>query len=568
MASKTRSQQSAEDFKLMKPIRYTDKIIDEFKSEGYWTDETFTDFWLRNAKERPNREALVDSSVRITWAEAAKLMDRFALAWIDLGLKKEDRVILQSPNCAYGFLARIACERAGLINITVMPYLRHKELAHIIGKIDPRAIIVPGIYRNFNYLEMIEDLKKESPNLRYTFLLDETIPGPYPENVYSLMQIVKESWEQKMDPALLEQRRFHSTNDVGALTSTSGTTGVPKIVEWPLAPRLMTSKCRVEIWKLTGDDVAMAVAPFAGGAAGTLTYFAAPLVGAKIVLLEEFTPEGALHMIQQEKVTAIGVVPTHVIRMLEQDLSRYDLSSLRFIRSAGGYLPPKVAMEAEELLGGRITSDLGTQDVGSVSGCSVDDPGDVRRRTVGKPLRGNKIKLLGENGEVVPEGEPGILYLRGPHSPAGYWRDPQTTREVFDDDNWTTTGDIVKLEDGRIWIMGRQKDMIIRGGQNIYPAEVEGLLNEHPGIASIAIVAMPDKEYGEKACAYVVPKAGEKFTFDDMVSFLKLKKLAMFKLPERLEIIDAMPTVGDSGKIDKKVLKKDIEDKLTAGEKT
>jgi len=546
----------------MRPIRYTDKIIEEFRSDGYWTDETFTDFWLKNAKERPHREALVDSSMRITWAEAAKLMDRFAMAWIDMGLNKDDRVILQSPNCAYGFLARIACERAGLINITVMPYLRHKELAHIIQKIDPRAIIVPGIYRKFNYLEMIEELKKDYPNLKYTFLLDSTISGPYPVNVHSLIQIAKEPWEEKKDPSILDERGFHATGDVGALTSTSGTTGVPKIVEWPLAPRVMTSKCRVEIWKLTGEDTAMAVAPFAGGAAGTLTYFAAPLVGTKIVLLEEFTPEGALEMIQQEKVTCIGVVPTHIIRMLEADLPKYDLSSLRFIRSAGGYLPPKVAMEAEERLGGRITSDLGTQDVGSVSGCSIDDPGDVRRRTVGKPLRGNQIRLLDESGEEVPLGEPGILYLRGPHSPAGYWRDPDATREVFDDDNWTTTGDIVSLENDRIWIMGRQKDVIIRGGQNIYPAEIEGLLNEHHKVASIAIVAMPDRQFVERACAYVVPKPGESFTFADMVSFLKSKQLAMYKLPERLEIIDSMPTVGDSGKVDKKVLKKDIEEKV------
>jgi non-ribosomal peptide synthetase component E (peptide arylation enzyme) len=548
----------------MKPIRYTDKIIDEFKSAGYWTDETFSDFWLKNAKQRPDKEALVDSSMRITWAEAARLMDRFALSWIDLGLEKDDRVILQSPNCAFGFLARIASERAGLINVTVMPYLRHKELTHIIGKIDPKAIIVPGIYRKFNYLDMVEDLKRDHPNLKYTFLLDETIAGPYPENTYSLTEIAKVAWEEKKGPAVLEQRRFDPTGDVGALTSTSGTTGVPKIVEWPLAPRLMTSKCRVEIWNLSGDDTAMAVAPFAGGAAGTLTYFAAPLVGAKIVLLEEFTPEGALAMIEKEKVTCIGVVPTHIIRMLEADLSKYDLSSLRFIRSAGGYLPPQVAMEAEERLGGRITSDLGTQDVGSVSGCFIDDPADVRRRTVGKPLPGNKIRLLGEDGNEVPEGEPGILYLRGPHSPAGYWRDPETTKDVFDDDNWTTTGDIVALEEGRIWIMGRQKDVIIRGGQNIYPAEIEGLLNEHPKVSAIAIVAMPDREFGEKCCAYVVQKPGETFTFDEMVSFLKDKKLAMYKLPERLEIIDAMPTVGDSGKIDKKVLKQKIEGLLAA----
>jgi len=548
----------------MKPIRYTDDIINEFRSAGYWTDETFTDFWMKNARERSDREALVDSNMRITWAQAAKIMDRFALAWISMGLEKNDRVILQAPNCAYGFLARIACERAGLINITVMPYLRHKELTHIIEKIDPRAIIVPGIYRKFNYLEMIEELKKDHQNLKCAFLLDSTIPGPYPQGVRSLIEIAEEPWEARMDPAVLEQRRFHATGDVGALTSTSGTTGVPKIVEWPLAPRVMTSKCRVEIWKLTGEDTAMAVAPFAGGAAGTLTYFAAPLVGSKIVLLEEFTPEGALEMIQKERVTCIGVVPTHIIRMLECDLSKYDLSSLRFIRSAGGYLPPKVAMEAEERLGGKITSDLGTQDVGSVSGCSIDDPGDVRRRTVGKPLRGNVIKLRDENGKEVPPGDPGILYMRGPHSPAGYWRDPETTRDVFDDNNWTTTGDIVTLEEGRIWIMGRQKDVIIRGGQNIYPAEIEGLLNEHPKVASIAIVAMPDREFGEKACAYVVPKPGETFSFEDMAALLKSKRLAMYKLPERLEIIDAMPTVGDSGKVDKKVLKKDIEDKVSS----
>ncbi len=552
----------------MRPIRYTDSIIKEFTSQGYWTDETFTDFWLKNARERPNEEALVDSSVRITWAEAGKLMERFASAWVNIGLDRDDRTILQSPNCVYGFLARIACERAGLINITVMPYLRHKELTHVIEKIDPRAIIIPGIYRKFNHLEMAEDLKKEHPGLKYTFLLDETVPGPYPVNTYSLKSIAGESWEQRLDGSLLEKRRFHATYDVGALTSTSGTTGVPKIVEWPLAPRVMTSKCRVDIWKLTPDDVTMAVAPFAGGAAGTLTYFAAPLVGAKIVLLEEFTPEGALGMIQKEKVTAIGVVPTHIIRMLEQDLSKYDLSSLRFIRSAGGYLPPKVAMEAEERLGGRITLDLGTQDVGSVSGCSINDAGDVRRRTVGRPLAGNQIKLLDESGKEVAPGEPGILYMRGPHSPAGYWRDPETTRDVFDDDNWTTTGDIVTLEEGRIWIMGRQKDMIIRGGQNIYPAEIEGLLNEHPKVAGIAIVAMPDPEYVERACAYVTPKIGETFTMDEMVSFLKAKKVAMYKLPERLEIIDSLPTVGDSGKVDKKILKNDIEDKLAAERKS
>ncbi|MCD4721080.1 MAG: fatty acid--CoA ligase family protein, partial [Desulfobacula sp.] len=267
---------------------------------------------------------------------------------------------------------------------------------------------------------------------------------------------------------------------------------------------------------------------------------------------------------EKEKATAIGVVPTHLIRMLEADVSKYDLSSLRFIRSAGGYLAPQVAEEAEEAFGASITSDLGTQDMGSVSGCRVEDTKDLRRRTVGRMLPGNKVRLADkENKEkTVPDGEPGILYFRGPHAPAGYYRDEELTSTVFDKDGWTTTEDIVKFDQGCLWILGRAKDMIIRGGQNIYPAEVEGLLNDHPSVASVAIVGYPDREMGEKCAAYVIVKSGKEFDFKTMVDYLKSKDIAMFKLPEHLEIVDEFPAVGDSGKVNKETLKKDIRVRL------
>ena len=258
------------------------------------------------------------------------------------------------------------------------------------------------------------------------------------------------------------------------------------------------------------------------------------------------------------------MVPTHLVRMLEADVSKYDLSSLRFIRSAGGYLSPQIAEEAENAFGASITSDLGTQDMGSVSGCRVEDSRDLRRRTVGRMLPGNKVRLADqENKEkTVPDGEPGILYFRGPHAPAGYYRDEELTSTVFAPDGWTTTEDIVKFDQGCLWILGRAKDMIIRGGQNIYPAEVEGLLNEHPAVASVAIVGYPDREMGERCAAYVIVKTGQKFNFDDMVNFLKSKDIAMFKLPEHLEIVDEFPSVGDSGKVNKETLKKDIRKRL------
>lgn len=548
----------------MKPIRYQQPMVDEFVRESYWTEETFYDFYDRNARERGDREALVDSKYRITWSEAKRLTDAIATSWIEAGLPKDARVIIQSPNSVYGFLARIAGERAGLISLTVYPYLRQKELEHFCGLTQAEMVVIPTVYRDFDYLDMYKDLMTRFPSLKHIYLFDEEVPEGAPDNTRSLVKVSNE-YESKIDEQELAARKHSPFWDVGLLTSTTGTTGLPKLVEWPIAPRICTSKGRIGLWDLNDNDITMAVAPHAGGAAGTLTYFAAPLAGAKTVMLEEFEPEQALAIIEKEKVTAIGVVPTHLVRMLECDVEKYDLSALRFVRSAGGYLSPMVAEEVEKRFGAVITSDLGTQDVGSVSGCKVTDPVDLRRRTVGRMLPGNKFKLLGDDDQEVPEGEPGVLWFRGPHAPAGYFRDEEAAAAVFDKDGWTSTGDIVKLDRGCLWILGRKKDMIIRGGQNIYPAEIEGLLNEHPAVGAVAVVGMPDREFGEKTCAYVSPKPGQTFSFDEMKEFLLTKQIAKYKLPERLEIIDAMPTVGDSGKIDKKVLKADIEQKVTAG---
>jgi non-ribosomal peptide synthetase component E (peptide arylation enzyme) len=550
----------------LKPIRYKEKMINEFVEDGHWTQELFYDFWDRNAREFGDREALVDSKHRITWAEAKKLVDAMAISWVEMGIAKDSRIIIQSPNSVFGFLARIACERAGCISLTVYPYLRQLELEYMLEKTEATAVVIPSIYRGFDYLDMYRGLQERFTHLKYFFLFDDQVPAGAPKGAYSLTTTVQERAKKPVDASVLDARRLSAWGDVALLTTTSGTTGIPKLVEYPAAPRVCTSKGRVDIWKLTRDDIAVAIAPHAGGAAGTLTYFAAPLAGAKTVMLEEFEPEAALALMEKEKATAIGVVPTHLIRMLECDISKYDLSSLRFIRSAGGYLPPQVAEEAENAFGASITSDLGTQDMGSVSGCRVEDSKDLRRRTVGRMLPGNKVRLLDKDTKKeVPEGEPGVLYFRGPHAPAGYFRDEKLTATVFDEEGWTTTSDIVKFDQGCLWILGRAKDMIIRGGQNLYPAEIEGLLNGHPKIASVAVVGYPDRLMGERACAYVIPKKGQEFIFQEMIDFLKSKKLAMFKIPERLEIVSEFPAVGDSGKVNKEVLKKDIAEKVKAG---
>jgi len=546
----------------MRVIRYTDEMISEFQADGHWTKETFYDFWQNNAENLTDREALVDSQYRITWGQALPLVNSIAAHFIAQGIPQHARIIIQVPNTAFGFLARIAAERAGLIALVAYPYLREKELDYMLERTQAEAVVCPFEYRNFNYLNMFRNLNEKHNCIKNFYLLDEEVPSGLGDDVFSLIKAANSG--KVLPDEDYKARRFDPCRNVCLLTSTTGTTGIPKLVEWPIASRLCTSKSRVDLWDLTSDDVTFAIAPHAGGAGGTLTYFAAPLVGAKVVLLEDFDPELALATIAKEKCTAIGVVPTHLVKMLEKDVEKYDLSSLRFIRSAGGYLSPQLAEEAEGRLGGAITSDLGTQDVGSVSGCKVTDPVDLRRRTVGRSLPGNVVKLLDDDGNEVGDGEAGALWFRGPHAPAGYFRDLETTLTVFREDGWTTTGDLVKYDRGCLWIMGRKKDMIIRGGQNIYPAEIEGLLNEHQSVASVAVVAMPDHKFGEKACAFVILKKNCTLKFDDMVAFLKEKQIANYKLPERLEIVDEFPAVGDSGKVNKETLKIMIADMLKA----
>jgi non-ribosomal peptide synthetase component E (peptide arylation enzyme) len=241
----------------------------------------------------------------------------------------------------------------------------------------------------------------------------------------------------------------------------------------------------------------------------------------------------------------------------------YNLSSLRFLKTAGGYLPPSLAQEAEERFGCPILGTFGSQDTGSVSGVPLSASMEVRYSTVGRVHPGVEIRVLDEKGKEVQAGDVGTLYFRGPGNSIGYYRDMEMTlAEAFDKDGWATTGDLVMCtDDGWLKIMGRKKDIINRGGQNIYPQEIEDYLTIYPKVVEAVVVAMPDPVMVERACAFVTLRKGETFTFKEMVDYLKDMKIAMFKVPERLEIIESMPLVSSS-KVDKKELTRLVTEKL------
>jgi 2,3-dihydroxybenzoate-AMP ligase len=176
----------------MKPIRYKEKMVQEFLDDGHWTEELFYDFYDRNAKEMPDQEALVDSKYRVTWGQAKKMVDAMAISWVEMGIPKSARVIIQSPNSVYGFLARVACERAGLISLTVYPYLRQRELEYMLEKTEATAVVIPEVYHKFNYLDMYKDLQKRFTHLKYFFLFDDQVPEGAPEGTFSVVQMVEE----------------------------------------------------------------------------------------------------------------------------------------------------------------------------------------------------------------------------------------------------------------------------------------------------------------------------------------------------------------------------------------
>jgi non-ribosomal peptide synthetase component E (peptide arylation enzyme) len=546
----------------MRPVRHNEQEVAQYVQKGYWESTVFSDYWDQNAEKYPDREALIDSTGnRLTFAQVKEQIDRIALGFIELGLEKDDRMAIQLPNCVEGFLTRLACEKAGIISIALMHVYREAELVEILGRIEAKAIVIPLEYRKFNYYEMVKEIMPNIPSLKNIIMLGDNLPG----DAVSLAEMIKKPLEKKYSKDVLADRRMNA-QDVCFLTSTTGTTGLPKIVEWTVAARLWSSKTHVQNWRLTADDTLCAVAPWPGAPGGTPTYFCAPQVGAKIALLYEYTPAAALEFFEKEKITVPCVVPAQLAAMMQQPLEKYNLTSLRFIRCSGGYLSPTLAEEVERRMGCPVLSTYGSQDTGSISGTSVEDLTEKRRSSVGKPLPGNEIKLVDDDGREVPYGDVGQLYFRGPQSSSGYYRDPEKTfTEAVDAEGWATPGDLAKFdEDGYIVIAGRKKDIIIRGGQNIYPGEIESLLIAHPKVSNAALVAMPDKIMGEKACAVIIPAAGgEVFTFEEMVDYLKSKKLAMFKLPERLEIVDAFPLAGDS-KINKVAIRQMVTDKLKA----
>jgi non-ribosomal peptide synthetase component E (peptide arylation enzyme) len=545
---------------VAKPTRYTPELIAEYMKSGYWTTETFSDIWEYNAMTYPDREAIVDSKTRLNWAQAMQWIDRFALHIVKLGIKKDEVIAIQLPNVVELFLLMVACEKAGILRVHLLRTIRHYEMEHILKKVKAVGVVIPWHFRDFDHFKMIQKIRPSLPTLKHIFICDDRVP----EGTISVKKMFNGPIEDRYPSYTFKGRKFKAT-DVSAITLTTGTTGLPKLIENPICASFKKTHSFSRSLALTPEDT-VAVMSAGLGSVFLAGFAGAPKVAARIVMQERFDPEEALGLIEEERISVLSLVPAQAIMLARHpNLGNYDLSSLRVILLSGAPLRYTEGVEIEESLGCPVMQAWSSMD--STIGCmtSLESPREIRLTTAGKPsVEGDEIKLVDDAGKEVAKGEVGEIWARGPSGVSGYYKDADATWQVWTKDGWFKSGDLGRIdEQGNLTIIGRKTDIIIRGGQNISPAEIEGLLVGHPKVSSVAVIGMPDPVLGERACAYVAPKRGQELTFDDMVSFLREKQIAAFKLPERLEIMEKLPLVAEQ-KVDKGFLRNDIAKKLKA----
>ncbi len=522
--------------------RYTPELIASFVREGYWTPERTVDFWFRNAQSRPHACAVADAHCAYTWSEGVRAIDAIATGLVSAGIPRDAVLLVQAPNSALFVLLRLACEQAGVIPAFLHSGFRRSEIEAVATKVSPIGAVIAG-QTKFDPMPLYRELAGRL-GLSHVFTMEQNTGG-----IPSISGLATASTGAQMP----DDRPVRPYEMTGIVTS-SGTTGLPKCVEYSCWPRLASSRVYIERLKIAAEDVILTCIPFYTGG-GDMQFHTAPQAGAKFIVLDQFSPEATCALIERQRVTGAVMVPTMMARISAMpNLRGYDLSSLRWVVSGGGMLPYDIGARFEDATGGKITQGYGLMDCGAIASHGVDDPRERRLRSNGRVVPGTQVRVIGEAGQVVPVGEIGEICACGPHSNGDYIGDPEAVRNSWRD-GFFHTGDLGYLtDDGYVVLAGRSKDIIIRGGQNISAHEIETILCRHPAVADAAVVRVPDPEMGERAYAFVVLRGGASFDFAEMVAFMQSQEVATYKIPEMLEITAEFPMTAAGNKVDKRAL--------------
>jgi cyclohexanecarboxylate-CoA ligase len=472
------------------------------------------------------------------------MVEAMAAALESAGLAEGDVVSFQLPNCLEAVVIHLACVRIGLVVNPVIPIYRGRELAYILKDADTRLLVIPGTYRGFDYPAMVRSLAVAPP---LVWMCDGAASGA--TGVHAILERYR---------GATPRGRPADPDALSYLLYTSGTESAPKGVEHTQNTLLFDLLQTVAQNRISADDVIFAPSPVTH-ITGLLYALLLPFIhGNRLCLLDRWNPGAAARMIAAERCTwTAGATPFLRDLLYEADAQAQDLTSLRTFRCGGADVPPQVIREAHRR-GIAAYRSYGCTEHPTISGVLESDP---ERSVSTDGLLHPHVELRctdpEQPGRIVAPGEAGELWTRGPDQSPGYHL-AELNQAAFDADGWFRTGDLGMLDaDGYLTITGRSKDIIIRKGENISAREIENILAEHPLIVDVAVIGLPDIERGERVCAVIVPRAGASISFAEMVGALEAAGIARQKIPEQLEIRDALPTTA-SGKVRKVALRDEL----------
>jgi 2,3-dihydroxybenzoate-AMP ligase len=540
-------------------VPWPEDIARRYRERGYWRDITIGEQLDRAIARWPDREALVSGDERLAYRELGTRIDRLAHRLAHSGLKPLDRVVLQLPNIPEFVYVYYALVKIGVIPVMAMRAHRQTEIRHFVNSSGAVGWFIPGVFGNFDFPGMAEEIKGDCPTLAHVFVAGGARPGQT-----ALGPMIADRADPGEVRTTLERLR-PDPGEVALMLLSGGTTALPKLIPRTHNDYVYNAAQCAGVAGFGDDTIYMAVLPLAHNynlsSPGIMGAFAC---GGKAVIAPSPDAETVFPIVERERVTVIAAAVPLVANWLNSPVpKRCDISSLKVIQNGGARLAPELRQRVRDELHCTPQEIYGTAE-GLINIVRLDDNDEALLHSSGAPVcADDEIKVVDDNDREMPDGEPGELLTRGPYTIRGYYNAAEKNKEAFTADGFYRMGDIVRKRGRHVYTEGRRKDLINRGGEKISCDEIENYIFAHPKVKAVTLVAMPDEVFGEKACAFVIPKPGETLTFVELIAFLRAQKIASFKLPERLEILSEFP-LSPAGKILKRTLRERITAQLAA----
>ena len=538
-------------------VPFPPEFAARYRAQGYWQDRSLAQEFADVFQRYADRVALVDGDTVYTYAELDRVSTNLALNLLELGLQPLDRVVPTLPNVHEFVVLYFALQKIGCIPIAALVTHRYAEISQFVQLSGATTAVYPETAGDFAFAPVITRVQAENPSLKFRIVLGNAGPGEV-----SLRELI--ATPAKLPASRLSDIRIDPT-DPCIFQLSGGTTGIPKLIPRTNNDYAYNSKVAADVAGVDAGSVLLLVLPIAHnlplacpGIQGFL------FRGATVVLHANTKPVEMFELMQRPGVTHLKVVPALLIRLInDPEIGRFTLDSVLQIQSGGQRMQPEVRAKTRSLIPGVFVQENFGMSEGTLMFVRASDPEEVKLETCGRPVcPDDEVRLIDDEGREVPDGEVGELACRGPYTLQGYFGVPEYNARQFTPEGFYRSGDLMrKHASGNYIVEGRKKDLINRGGEKISAEEVENLILMHPAVQNVACVPMPDAAMGEKMCAFVILKPGQKLHLKELVGFLLTKEIAKFKLPERLEVLPDFP-VSTFGKVSKKALGELVAKKL------